>query len=194
MRTPLYTILFSLIALSATFALTPKERELVQGLTKINTELRQQIATDEAAIQQKDTDYLFLQQKNEALTLKLDATKKVAAGQAFELSIQQQKLHDQMEVLDQAEKDRDTARAGLVKKTLEAHRNAVQRDICLVAFALAVTVLVMTCAGQIIAWIVRIYPPAAPYGALIEIALAIGTFAATYGAARGTIAIIASRL
>ena len=47
MRTSLYTTLFALIALSTSFALTPKERDLVRGLTSINTDLRAQVAAYE---------------------------------------------------------------------------------------------------------------------------------------------------
>jgi len=85
-------------------------------------------------------------------------------------------------------------KAKTAKFKLEAHRNAVERDICLYALAIAVTALVMACAGKIIAWISTIYPPAAPFGALIEIGLAVGTFFATYGAGRGILAVIYSHL
>lgn len=184
-----------LIAFASTcLALTPKERELVQGLTSINTELRQQIEADEAMISQKDTDYLFLKQRNESLTLKHDALKKLAGDQEFELSLQQQKAKDQATVLEKAEKDRDDARSTAVKKTLEAHRNALERDICIIIAAIFGTVLAMTYSSYIISWIVKIYPPAAPFGIGLEIAIAVVSFSALYGAGRGFLALIASRL
>lgn len=80
------------------------------------------------------------------------------------------------------------------KKTTEAHRNAVQRDICVFLFSVACMVLILTCSGQIIAWIIKIYPPAAPYGLLLEIGIAVFSFGAVLGAAEGFLALIYSKL
>lgn len=184
-----------LIAFASTcLALTPKERELVQGLTSINTELRQQIEADEAAISQKDTDYLFLKQKNESLTLKHDALKKLAGDQEFELSLQQQKAKDQAAALYREGLRADSAEAISKKKTLEAHRNAVERDICLFALSVACTVLVMIYSGQIIGWITSKFPALTPYGIGLWLGLAVLTFLSSFGASRGVLAMIASRL
>lgn len=194
MRLPLYTTILALITLSTTLALTPKERELVQGLTGINKDLRAQITQNEAAISQKDTDYLFLQQKNDSLTVKLDATIKLATTQQADLTLQQQLLKDQEAALDKAEKDRDAFKLVAAKKTIEAHRNATERDICLLIAAVFGTVLIMTYSSYIISWIVKIYPPAAPFGIGLEIGIAILSFTALYGAGRGFLALVASRL
>lgn len=194
MRLPLYTTILALITLSTTLALTPKERELVQGLTGINKDLRAQITQNEAAISQKDTDYLFLQQKNDSLTVKLDATIKLATTQQADLTLQQQLLKDQEAALDKAEKDRDAAKAVAAKKTIEAHRNATERDICLLVAAVFGTVLVMTYSSYIISFICRLWPAAAPFGIGLEIGIAILSFTALYGAGRGFLAIVASRL
>jgi DNA replication initiation complex subunit (GINS family) len=187
--------LILLIAFASTcLALTPKERELVQGLTNINRDLRIQIATDEAAISQKDTDYLFLKQRNESLTLKHDALKKLAGDQEFELSLQQQKAKDQAAALDKQTLRADSAESKLAKKTAEAHRNAVERDICLFALSVAVTVLVMIYSGQIIGWITSKFPALTPYGIGLWLGLAILTFLSSFGASRGVLAMVASRL
>lgn len=183
-----------LLFTGTSFALTPKERELVQGLTKINSELRQQVAADEKAITQKDADYLFLAQKNESLAAKLEAAKKLTATQETELSLQQQKAKDQAAALYREGLRADSAEAIAKKKTLEAHRNATERDICLLIAAVFGTVLAMTYSSYIISWIVKIYPPAAPFGIGLEIAIAVISFSALYGAGRGFLALIASRL
>ena len=166
----------------------------MQGLTSINTELRQQIEADEAMISQKDTDYLFLKQRNESLTLKHDALKKQSIEQELELTLQQQKAKDQADALYREGKRADSAEAIAKKKTLEAHRNATERDLCLVIAAVFGTVLIMTYSGYIISWIVKCYPPAAPFGIGLEIGIAILSFTALYGFGRGFLALIASRL
>lgn len=184
-----------LIAFASTcLALTPKERELVRGLTEINGDLRKQIEADEAAITQKDTDYLFLKQRNESLTLKHDALKKLAGDQEFELGLQQQKVRDQAKAMDALTSRAEKAEAIATKKTAEAHRNAVERDICLFALSVAVTVLVMIYSGQIIGWITSKFPALTPYGIGLWLGLAILTFLSSFGASRGVLALIASRL
>ena len=194
MRTTNLLLICAISVIATASALTPKERELVQGLTGINKDLRAQIIQNEAAISQKDTDYLFLQQKNDSLTVKLDATVKLASDQQADLALQQSKLKAQAAALDKAAKDRDEARATAVKKTAEAHRNATERDICLLIAAVFGTVLVMTYSSYIISWIVKLYPPAAPFGIGLEIGIAILSFTALYGAGRGFLALAASRL
>ena len=175
-------------------ALTPKERELVNGLTKINTELRREITANEAAISQKDTDYLFLQQRNEAQAAKLALAQKNSETQTQDLLLAQGKV----KALE-ADRDAQTARAVkaealAAKKSVEAHRNATERDICLIIAAVFGTVLVMTYSSYIISWIVKIYPPAAPFGIGLEIAIAVVSFSALYGAGRGFLALVYSRL
>jgi len=194
MRTTNLILICLLSVIATASALTPKERELVQGLTGINKDLRAQITQNEAAISQKDTEYLFLQQKNDSLTVKLDTTVKLATTQQADLALQQQMLKDQAAVLDKAERDRDAFKLVAAKKTAEAHRNATERDICLLIAAVFGTVLVMTYSSYIISWIVKIYPPAAPFGIGLEIAIAILSFTTLYGAGRGFLAIVASRL
>ena len=187
-------IILLLILAPVCLALTPKERELVNGLSKINTELRANNAEKDSQLDKAATDALFAAQKIESLSNRLVESKKLEGDQVFELGLQQQKIRGLEQDLDKAISDLATAKRDAVKWKLEAHRNAVERDLCLVAFAVAVTVLVMTCAGQIIGVIVKAFPAAAPYGALIEIGLAIGAFSATYGLARGALAVVASRL
>jgi len=194
MRTTNLLLTCLLLVVATASALTPKERELVQGLTGINKDLRAQITQNEAAISQKDTDYLFLQQKNDSLTVKLDTTVKLATTQQADLALQQQMLKDQAAVLDKAERDRDAFKLVAAKKTIEAHRNATERDICLLIAAVFGTVLVMTYSSYIISWIVKIYPPAAPFGIGLEIGIAVLSFGAIYGAGRAFLALVYSHL
>jgi cation transport ATPase len=126
-----------LIALaSACFALSPKERELVQGLTQINKDLRAQITQNEAAISQKDTDYLFLKEKNEAQSARLENVKKLASEQEQDLALQDAKIKEQEQKLDTAIKERDAAKKVAAEKTKEAHDNASERDVFVWAFAM----------------------------------------------------------
>jgi hypothetical protein len=179
---------------SSCLALTPKERELVQGLTSINMALRQQIEADEAAISQKDTDYLFLKQKNESLTLRHDALVKLAGDQEWELNQQQQKAKDQEQALFREGLRADSAEAIAKKKTLEAHRSATERDIGVFITSVFATVLVMIYSGQIIGWITSKFPALTAYGIGLWIGLAVLTFLSSFGAIRGVLAMISSRL
>ena len=183
-----------LLFTGTSYGLTPKERELVQGLTKINKDLREQVAVDEKAITQKDANYVFLQQKNESLSLKLEAAKKLTATQETELSLQQQKAKDQAAVLFQAEKDRDQFKADAAKYKRQAHVKSVVIDVTLGIIAIAVTVLVGMCSGQILGWIARVYPPSAAFGMLIEIGLLVGTPLIVFGFLKGVLAVVESRL
>ena len=194
MRTTNLLLICAISVIATASALTPIERELVQGLTSINKELRLEVADYEQKISQKDTDYITLQKTSDSLVVKLDATVKLASDQQADLALQQQMLKDQAAALDKAAKDRDEARATAVKKTAEAHRNATERDICLLIAAVFGTVLVMTYSSYIISWIVKLYPPAAPFGIGLEIAIAILSFTALYGAGRGFLALVYSRL
>lgn len=182
------------LVIATASALTPKERQLVEGLSSINAELRQQIAVTEDVVEQKDTALTFLQQKNESLAARLVASKKLEGDQAFELGLQQAKIRDQAAELDAAVKRADSAESKLAKKTAEAHRNAVERDICLFALSVAVTVLVMIYSGQIIGWITSKFPALTPYGIGLWLGLAVLTFLSSFGASRGVLAMIASRL
>jgi F0F1-type ATP synthase assembly protein I len=182
------------LVIATASALTPKERALVEGLSSINAELRQQIAVTEDVVEQKDTALTFLQQKNESLAARLADSKKLEGDQAFELGLQQAKIRDQAAALDKQTLRADTAEKTAAKKTAEAHRNAVERDICLFAFSVAVTVLVMIYSGQIIGWVTSKFPALTPYGIGLWLGLAVLTFLSSFGASRGVLAMIASRL
>jgi F0F1-type ATP synthase assembly protein I len=82
----------------------------------------------------------------------------------------------------------------LEKSKAEAHRNAVERDIILYAFAFAAALVVVACYGQVLGFVTKIMPAAAPFGLLIMVGVAVATFWAAYGAARGVLAVIASKL
>ena len=194
---PMFVLLiFGLMGYSmvAAHALTPKERELVQGLNKINQELRADNETKDKAVAEADTKALFLQQKNEALAAKLDKAKSDEAQQTQDLLLAQGKVKALEQDRDRQARRADAAELQAKKKTLEAHRNAVERDICLFAFALVGTVLIMTYSGYIIGWICKLWPAATPFGIGIEIALAVASFTAIYGLGRGTLALIYSHL
>lgn len=87
----------------------------------------------------------------------------------------------------------DKQQAIAEKKTKEAHRNAVQRDICVFLFSVACTVLVLIYGGHIIGFVVRTFPALTPYGVGLWIALAILSFSAVFGAAEGFLALVYSK-
>lgn len=184
-----------LFALASTcLALTPTERQLVSGLNTINQDLRAQVADNEAKISQKDTDYIFLNQKNDSLSGLLKTANDKEKQQTQDLLLAQGKIKAIENERDQAITARDAALKEAAKWKVEAHRNAVERDLCLFAFAIVGTVLVMTYSGYIIGWLCKIWPALAPFGIGIEIALAIISFTAIYGAGRGVLALIYSHL
>lgn len=80
------------------------------------------------------------------------------------------------------------------QKTMEAHRNAVQRDIACGIFAIAGTILIMTCSGQIIGAIVKWLPSLAPYGILLEIGLTLFFLNLLFWGAEGALAVIYAHL
>jgi len=183
--------LILIIALTSTaFALTPKERELVQGLTKINADLREQVSANEATIAKDASAYAELLATNAAQAEKLDKAMQSAKQQETDLSAQQIKIHEQAAQLAQTEKDRDAFKAEAAKYKLEAHRNAVQRDIACGIFAIAGTILIMTCSGQIIGAIVKFMPFFAPYGILLEIGLTVFFLNLLFWSGEGFLAVI----
>lgn len=95
---------------------------------------------------------------------------------------------------DKAEAQVAIEKAAKLKAQAEAHKNAVERDIILLGFSLACAILAITCYGQILGFVVRIWPAMAPWGMLIMGGIAIAVFWAVYGAARGVLAVIASKL
>ena len=187
--------LIILLCLASTcLALTPKERELVQGLNSINAELRASIASQAAQIESDATTALFAAQKIESLTLRLKEAKQIEEAQFQDLLLQAGKIKALEQDREKAIKRADSAETIAAKKTAEAHRNALERDICLFALSVAITVLVMIYSGQIIGWITSAFPALTPYGIGLWIGLAILTFLSTFGASRGVLAMIASRL
>jgi len=188
------TIILILAFATSAFALTPKERELVNGLDKINKDNKAEIATDKATIAKQTADYLILWNTADDQAKKLDEAKKLAGDQEFELELQQKKVHDQQSALDKTEKERDQFKADATKYKHQAHVKSVVIDVTLVGLSIAVTVLVMMFAGQIIAFIVKIFPAAAPFGALLEIGIAVGSFAISFGFLKGILAVVESRL
>ena len=188
------SLLVLLCLASTAFALTPKERELVTGLSRINMELRANNASQEAQIERDATDALFASQKIDSLSARLAESKKLEGDQEFELGIQQQKIKAVEDDRDRQAKRADAAEAKEKAKALEAHRNATERDICLFIAAVFGTVLLMTYSGYIIGWIVKIFPQAAPFGIGLEIGIAVVFFGAIYGAGRGFLALVYSRL
>jgi hypothetical protein len=182
----LYTILFSLIALSTTFA-APVKKAQPDKLA--------------ATVQWYEDKLSAINDLVGQLKVSVDSADSKAAQAQADLAVSQADLEKAgadlktlQEKFDHLRDQLSEQKAKTAKFKLEAHRNAVERDICLYALAIAVTALVMACAGKIIAWISTIYPPAAPFGALIEIGLAVGTFFVTYGAGRGILAVIYSHL
>ncbi len=174
--------------------LTPDQRALVTGLTKNNKELMEKVAAMEKQIEADATTASFAAQRNESLMAKLIQAEVDSEAQLQDLLLQQGKI-------TALEKDRDfqfnRAEENFKQRNiarLEAHRNAVERDIGVFFVATFGTILVMSYAAGIIGWIVKMFPALAPYGLGLEIALAIFSFAALFGAARGTLAIIASKL
>ena len=129
--------IFILIAFASTaFALTPKERQLVEGLNQINAELRADNEAKDKAVAEADTKAMFLQQKNDALSANLANAKTMEAQQTADLSLAQGKIHALEQDRDKQALRADTAELQAKKKTLEAHKNAQERDIFVWAFAL----------------------------------------------------------
>ena len=75
-------------------ALTPKERDLVTGLSRINMELRANNASQEAQIERDATDALFASQKIDSLSVRLAESKKLEGDQEFELGLQQKLIKE----------------------------------------------------------------------------------------------------
>ena len=194
MRTTNLLLVCLLLVIATAEALTPKERELVVGITKANEELRGNLA---AKAKQADADaatILFANQKIESLTARLNQSKVDSEAQLQDLLLQAGKIKSLEQDRDYQAGRADNAEQIAKKKAAEAHRNAVERDICLFALSVAVTVLVMIYSGQIIGWITSKFPALTPYGIGLWIGLAILTFLSSFGASRGILAMIASRL
>jgi len=187
-------ILILLLLAPVCLALTPKERELVVGITKANEELRANLVAKEQQIEADATTAVFAAQKIESLTSKLVQAKVNEEAQLQDLLLQQTKIHELEADRDSQKARADSCEAKLIKKAAEAHRNAVERDIGVFLAATFGTILIMSYAAGIIGWIVKLFPTLAPYGLGLEIALAIFSFAALFGAARGALALIASKL
>jgi len=174
--------------------LTAEQRALVTGLTANNKELTAKVAAMEQQISEDAAKQVFAAQKIESLTGNLITAKHNEEAQYQDLLLQAGKItaleSDRDFQLNRAEKlfgERNMAR-------LEAHRNAVERDISCFISAAAATCLVMIYSGQIIGWITSKFPALTPYGIGLWIGLAILTFLSTFGASRGVLAMIASRL
>jgi len=129
------SLLVLLCLASTAFALTPKERDLVNGLSRINTELRANNASQEAQIAKDATDALFASQKIDSLSARLAESKKLEGDQEFELGVQQKLIKEKSEELDAAYKGWNAAKKIADEKTIEAHRNAAERDVFVWAFA-----------------------------------------------------------
>ena len=174
--------------------LTPDQRALVTGLTRNNKELTEKVAAMEKQIEADATTASFAAQKIESLNLNLSQAKANEESQLQDLLSQQRKIHALETDRDLQKSRADVAEANLIRKSAEAHRNAVERDIGVFLVATFGTILVMSYAAGIIGWIVKLFPTLAPYGLGLEIALAILSFSILFGAARGTLALIASKL
>lgn len=175
-------------------ALTPKERELVQGLNGINAELRAKIAAQDAQLEQAQTAAMFAAQKNESLSARLAESKMLEGDQAFELGLQQAKIRDQAAALDAQTKRADKNEKEALKFKREAHVKSVVIDITLGVISIAITVLVGMCSGQILGWLAKMWPASAAFGALIEIGLLVGTPIIIFGFLKGLLAVVESRL
>ena len=81
-----------LLFTGTSYGLTPKERQLVEGLNAINADLRAQVADNESKIMQKDTDYLFLKSKNDALSANLENSRAMESQQTADLTTAQGKV------------------------------------------------------------------------------------------------------
>lgn len=103
--------LMGLMILGTCLALTPKERELVQGLNGINAELRAGVEAQAAQIGRLETDVVFAAQKIESLTANLITAKQNEEAQLQDLILQQGKITAQNQVIDFQTKRADKAEA-----------------------------------------------------------------------------------
>jgi len=130
-----HILLFSALA-STCLAMTPQEKKLVSGLSSQNDELRSIVTDQKTQIEKFSTDAIFAAQKNESLTSRLAESKKLEGDQEFELGLQQQKIKAQADALDAANKLVDALKLEVKAWKAEAHKNAQERDIFVVAFAI----------------------------------------------------------
>jgi hypothetical protein len=189
-----YILLFSIFASTCFAAMTPQEKKLVSGLSSQNDELRAIVTDQDKQIEKFQTDALFANQKIESLESKLTQSKVDSEAQLQDLLLQ-------ANLIKALEKERDNLidRANAAEKLAtikaeQAHRNAVERDICLFLASIAGTVLVLIYGGQIIGFICKTFPALTPYGIGLWVALAILSFGTIFAACRVTVALIASRL
>ncbi|MCK9587969.1 MAG: hypothetical protein WC069_06410 [Candidatus Shapirobacteria bacterium] len=189
-----YILLFSIFASTCFSAMTPQEKKLVSGLSSQNDELREIVTDQDKQIEKFQTDARFANQKIESLESKLKEAGDNEKEQLKDLAAQQIKIHAMAKELDDAYIGWNKAKVVADKKTAEAHRNAVERDICLFLAAIAGTVLVLIYGGQIIGFICRKFPILTPYGIGLWIALAILSFGTIFATCRLTVALIASKL
>jgi len=174
--------------------LTAEQRALVNGLTANNKALTEQVQKMAAQNEADSSVIVFANQKIESLTARLNQSKVDSEAQLQDLLLQAGKIKSLEQDRDYQAGRADNAEQIAKKKAAEAHRNAVERDICLFALSVAVTVLVMIYSGQIIGWITSKFPALTPYGIGLWIGLAILTFLSSFGASRGILAMIAARL
>jgi hypothetical protein len=187
-------VILILLAASSAFCLTPKERVLVNGLGKINTGNELKLKENAATIAKQTADYLILWNTADSQSKTLENGKLLLQQQESELGTQQAKIHDQEVAMDKLAKDLKIALADVVKYKHEAHVKSVVIDVTLVGLAIAGTIVIMMCSGQIIGFIVKIWPPAAAFGLLLEIGIAVGSFAIIFGTCKGILAVIESHL
>lgn len=128
--------LMGLMILGTCLALTPKERELVQGLNGINAELRSSVTAQAAQIEKLTTDAVFAHQKIESLSENLISAKQTEEAQLQDLLSQQAKIHALEGAVDFQTKRADKNEAIAKEKTVEAHKSAQERDLFVVAFAI----------------------------------------------------------
>jgi hypothetical protein len=196
MKTALYTIAFALIALYTTSAAPPKDKlaETVKWyeskLTAIDGLVDQlQAKSSEADKQAMNAQAELAASKSELFNANDNLAK--VKKDAEELTVY---ANEQFARANDNEKKLVAQKSQTEKYKREAHVKSTIIDITLGIIAVAVTVLVGMCSGQILGFVSKIYPPAAAFGMLIEIGLLVGTPVIVFGILKGVLAVVESKL
>ena len=135
------------------------------------------------------------------LKVSVDSADAKASAAQDELKTTKSDLDQTYIHLADVEKKFDKAKSDLAEQKIktekykrEAHVKSTIIDFVLAVLSAALTIIVLMCGGQIIGWIVKIFPAAAPFGALIEVGLLFGTFGLSFGILKGVLAVIESKL